>query len=196
MIDSNNLLNSANKLFLKKHFADAVLIYEKILHREPKNLDAINNKGYALSKLKKYHDAIRTYDLGLKNNPQEKTLIINKISALRKMNMLDEALHNCNNMLKNSDELIVKYHKLRILFALKKYQESLQICDEILYLYPNNPDVLFDKALNLALLGKNEDSIKSLNSAIVISKKFRIKAKNNKSFHALQKEPNFLKLVG
>ena len=196
MIDSNNLLNSANKLFLKKHFADAVLIYEKILYREPKNLDAINNKGYALSKLKKYHDAIRAYDLGLKNNPLEQTLVINKISALRKMNMLNEALHNCNNILKNSNELIVKYHKLRILFSLKKYQESLQICDEILYLYPNNPDVLFDKALNLALLGKNEDSIKSLNSAIAISKKFRIKAKNNKSFHALQKEPNFLKLVG
>ena len=127
---------------------------------------------------------------------QEKTLIINKISALRKMNMLDEALDNCNNILKNSDELIVKYHKLRILFSLKKYQESLQICDEILYLYPNNPDVLFDKALNLALLGKNEDSIKSLNSAIAISKKFKIKAKNNKSFQALQKEPNFLKLIG
>ena len=28
------------------------------------------------------------------------------------------------------------------------------------------------------------------------SKKFKIKAKNNKSFQALQKEPSFLKLVG
>ena len=39
-------------------------------------------------------------------------------------------------------------------------------------------------------------SLKSLNAAIAISKKFKIKAKNNKSFQALQKEPNFLKLIG
>ena len=109
MIDSNNLLNSANKLFLKKRFTDAVLIYEKILHREPKNLDAINNKGYALSKLKKYHDAIRTYDLGLKNNPQEKTLVINKISALRKMNINKVSVFTPYS--KNLNNEVVDYFK-------------------------------------------------------------------------------------
>ena len=98
MDNSNDLLNSANKLFLKKRFNDAISIYEQILKSEPNNIDAINNMGYALSKSKKYQHAIDCYDVGLRNNPNEKTLLINKISSLRKMEILDSALDNCNKL--------------------------------------------------------------------------------------------------
>ena len=91
--------------------------------------------------------------------------------------------------------MIVLYHKLRILHELKEFDESLKICDKILTLYPNNGDVLFDKAINLALLDKNEGSIESLDAAIKISNKFKVKAKNNKSFKKLGKNQNFKKLV-
>ena len=105
---SDNLLKSANELFLKKRFNDAISKYKKILESDPNNLDAINNMGYALSKSKDYQSAINCYDIGLKDNPCEQTLLINKISALRKMNMLDSALENCNTILnKNPNQLIL-----------------------------------------------------------------------------------------
>ena len=96
MSSIDDLIGSANKLFLKKHFTDAILIYKKVLDIEPNNLIAINNIGYALSKSKDYQNAVNYYDYGLQQNPNEKTLLINKISALRKMIKLDYALHSCN----------------------------------------------------------------------------------------------------
>ena len=71
-------------LFLKKLFREALPIYDEILKLEPNNADVINNKGYALSKMKNYDDAISCYDKGLEIKPTEKCLLINKISSLRK----------------------------------------------------------------------------------------------------------------
>ena len=101
-MDLDNLLQSANKLFIKKRFNDAILKYKEILNVDPNNINAINNMGYALSKSKDYQNAIRCYNIGLKIEPFEKTLLINKISVLRKMNMLDSALDNCNTILNKS----------------------------------------------------------------------------------------------
>jgi tetratricopeptide (TPR) repeat protein len=109
--------------------------------------------------------------------------------------MLDSALDNCNIILsKNSNQLIVMYHKLRILKTMKRYSESMKICDKILQSYPNNGDVLFDKSVNLALLGRDDECLESLNLLISISNKFKIKIRNNKVFAKLQKNQNFIKL--
>ena len=99
MSNLDDLLESANILFLKKRFTDAISIYKKIIEFEPNNLIAINNIGYALSKSKDYHNAIKYYDYGLQHDPNEKTLLINKISALRKIKMLDHALDNCLSLI-------------------------------------------------------------------------------------------------
>ena len=99
MSDTQEMLKSANMLFLKKYFKDAISIYEKIIEMEPNNLNAINNKGYALSKIKDFENAINCYDIGLKIKSDEMTLLINKISTLRKMNSLDSALNICNSIL-------------------------------------------------------------------------------------------------
>ena len=68
----DKLLENANELFLKKKFKDAILLYDEILKLDAENLNVINNKGYALSKIKNYDDAIACYDQGLKINPNEK----------------------------------------------------------------------------------------------------------------------------
>ena len=112
------------------------------------------------------------------------------------MTMLDYALDSCNTILsKSPNDLIVLYHKLRILYALKKCEQSLEICDKILLLYPNNGDVLFDKACNLLSLDRSEECLKSLNKAIKISNKFKLKAKKNKLFKKLEKNHIFINLM-
>ena len=45
-------LNHANNLFLEKKFQNAVKKYEEVLEKDPRNLTALNNLGYTLSKLK------------------------------------------------------------------------------------------------------------------------------------------------
>ena len=112
------------------------------------------------------------------------------------MKMLPDALKNCDMILNdNPDELLVMYHKLRILFLLGNFDESIKICNQILNVYPNNGDVLFDKACNLASLKKTNDCLKSLNLAIQISNEFKVKAINNTTFQSLQNNQDFLQLI-
>ena len=197
MINKNTeLLNEANKLFLKKMFRDSLPIYDEILKSDPENIDVINNKGYALRKMKNYDEAILCYDKGLKINPTEKCLMVNKISALRKKGSLDDALELCNLILEsNKFENVALYHKLRILYSMKKFNESINICDKLLELYPDNGDVLFDKSCNYAELGEISSSILNLKLAINVSNKFKINAKKNNAFESLKKQEIFLELV-
>ena len=196
MNKNTELLNEANKLFLKKLFRDTLPIYDEILKSDPENIDVINNKGYALSKMKNYDEAILCYDKGLKINPTEKCLMVNKISALRKKGSLDDALELCNLILEsNKSENVALYHKLRILYSMKKFNESINICDQLLELYPNNGDVLFDKSCNYAELGEISPSMLNLKLAIDISSKFKINAKKNNAFELLKKQETFLELV-
>ena len=193
---ADKLLENANELFFKKKFKDAILLYDEILKLDAENLNIINNKGYALSKIKNYDDALSCYNEGLKINPNEKSLLINKISTLRKIGDFQNALDTCQLILnKNPSENIVLYHKIRILHLMNKFHESNKICDEILELYPNNGDVLFDKSCNFALLGEDSNCLRSLEMAINISNKFKINARKNNKFESLRANEDFLKLV-
>ena len=193
---NTGLLNEANKLFLKKLYRDSLPIYDEILESEPGNIDVINNKGYALSKMKNYDKAILFYEQGLTINPNEKCLLINKISALRKKGNFEGALKFCNLILENNtSENVALYHKLRILYSMKKFKESINICDKLLELYPNNGDVLFDKACNYAAIGEKTSCILNLKLAIDVSSKFKINAKKNNVFESLRNDGKFLELV-
>ena len=64
---------------------------------------------------------------------------------------------------------------------MKKFTESIEICNTILELYPNNADVLFDKSCNYALLNDYPNCLKNLKMAINISNKFKINSRKNKS---------------
>ena len=97
-------INIANELFLNKKFEDAVLQYEKILQKDPRDLSALNNKGYALSKLKRYDASIECYNRSLQIKPDDKLVQINIISVYRKTGRIDDAIELCNKILeKNPD---------------------------------------------------------------------------------------------
>ncbi|WKT57412.1 hypothetical protein QVH35_08410 [Candidatus Nitrosotenuis chungbukensis] len=46
------MLEDANRLFLKKKFHDALSMYDKVLAINPRQVVALNNKGYSLGKAK------------------------------------------------------------------------------------------------------------------------------------------------
>ncbi len=92
-------INIANELFLNKKFEDAVLQYEKILKNDPRDLSALNNNGYTLSKLKRYDAAIECYNRSLQIKPDDKLVQINIISVYRKTGRIDNALELCNKIL-------------------------------------------------------------------------------------------------
>jgi len=81
---TNSILDEGNRLFLKGKYNEAISYYDKILDENPKHLSSLNNKGYALSKLKDYENAMKCYDLALDNHPDDLSVLVNKISSFRK----------------------------------------------------------------------------------------------------------------
>ena len=92
-------LDHANNLFLEKKFQDAITKYAKFLESNPDNLIALNNMGYALSKLKKFESAIECYNKSLELEPNDKIVLVNKISALRKTGKINDAIEVCDKLL-------------------------------------------------------------------------------------------------
>ena len=78
---------------------------------------------------------------------------------------------------------------------MKKFNESIKICDKILELYPNNGDVLFDKSCNYAALSEISPCISNLKLAIDVSSKFKINAKKSSMFESLKEQEAFIELM-
>ena len=102
MIDPkvNSILDEANRLFLNGKLNEAIRYYDDILSIVPTHLSSLNNKGYALSKLKQFHLAIKCYDQALELFPEDLSVLVNKISSLRKLGKLSDALSICDDILR------------------------------------------------------------------------------------------------
>ena len=84
----DSILDEGNRLFLQGKLQDAIIYYDKILNENPQHVSSLNNKGYALSKLKDFENAIKCYDIALENSPDDLSLLVNKISSFRKQKNL------------------------------------------------------------------------------------------------------------
>jgi len=114
----------------------------------------------------------------------------------RKIGEFDKALEICENLLKNnSNEMIVLYHKLRILKKLDRFSESNIICKELLNIYPDNGDVLYDMASNFLKMGDDEKFLVTLEKAVNIIPNLKRKSKNNKEFKQFRNDERFLKII-
>ena len=139
---------------------------------------------------------MKCYDAALKISPDDLSVLINKISSFRKQGNLVEALMICDNILKkNKNYNIVLYHKERILFSMEKFDESISCCNSILEDYPDNGDVLFDKASNFAMLSNYDIALDLLEHAIFQGIQYKVKAKKSKSFEKLSSNIRFQNLI-
>ena len=78
---------------------------------------------------------------------------------------------------------------------MKKFDESILCCNSILEDYPNNGDVLFDKASNFAMLSNYDTALDLLECAISQGIQYKIKAKKSKSFENLSNNIRFQNLT-
>ena len=103
----NSILDEGNRLFLQGKFQQAISYYDKILDDDPKHISSLNNKGYALSKLKDFASAMKCYELALEICTDDLSVLINKISSFRKQGNLIEALSICDDILKRIPIIIL-----------------------------------------------------------------------------------------
>lgn len=130
---------------------EAVECFDRVLKINPKDVEALNNKGGSLIKLNKYEEAIESLDDALKINHHNFVTYYNKGIALGKLGRYEEAIKSYDAALKIvPDYAIAVYSKGQTLLNLastlscdkrvKKAEEALKIFNTVWKMRKKIPD--------------------------------------------------------
>jgi len=91
--DSDSYFKTGNDDMMKENYEDAIVQYDKAIELNPSFTSAWNNKGIALSRLKRYENAINCYDKAIEIDQNHANAWYNKAKAFRDMGQscLDKA---------------------------------------------------------------------------------------------------------
>src|SRR5690348_194625 len=144
------IILKANEHYYKKEYDEAIECYDKALEIDPKDADALNNKGLALNKLGKYKEAIEYYDKASEIDPKYVLAFNNIGSALCDLKKYKEAIESFDKALEiDPKHAMAWYNKGTALCNLKKYKEAIEYFDKALEIDPKDANALNNKGIAL-----------------------------------------------
>ncbi len=169
LLSVESQLNKAYALIIEGKYEEALRTYDVILAQEPNNTEALLRKGICL------------FYLGRKYNSQEyhKQSIIMYDKVLELEPRHKRALHM----------------KGTASYYLGKTPLANEYYDKVLAIDPNFGPSLYNKACNLARLGKREETLVYLQRAIASNQRYKQWASKDEAFKALQNNPEFKKIT-
>jgi tetratricopeptide (TPR) repeat protein len=170
--DVNKLLKEADLFFDQGNESQAIVLYDKVLAIEPKNVHALIKKGASLSYLGRYNEAMPLLEKSLEIDLQNIDALYYKGVTLDFQGKYDEAITWYDKVIKIDpkypDALI---DKAGALYSLKKYDEAITWYDKVLEIDPKDLDTLYGKALTLYGKGMYEESLRWYDKVLEIDPK-------------------------
>ena len=147
---------------------EEIKCYTKGLELDPKNADAWNNRGVALTELERYEEAIRCFDKALEINLKDNIAWTSKGFAFNNLRKYEEAIKCFDKALEIDLNDAVWDLKGSALVSLKRYEEAIECYDKALEIDSNDADIWNNKGNALVGLGKHEEAIEYLDKALEI----------------------------
>lgn len=152
---------------VKKHTAgalsEAIVIYTKLISRQPKNADALYLLGTAYLQIGRLNEGIEKLCNALKVNPSNVDALYNRASAYFQSSQYGYALVDADRLItidsKNISALSLRVH---ILHKLLRLRDALACVDEVLKLVPSDWNMRFTKGVLLSDVGSYHESMKVL----------------------------------
>ena len=189
-INIDIIVEKAFLLHKLERYKEAIEIFNKILELDPKNIDALCNKGVCLFKdadslplfesgndeaIKMYLEAVKMFDEALKIIPKNIKVLYYKGYVFAKLGRYrfeggvaspcflknDEAIKIFDQILELSpNDIEVLYNKGVVCYWQRRLEEALKIFEKILKLSPKNNAGLTGRYFVLAALGKQKEADK------------------------------------
>jgi len=128
-------------------------------------------KGLTLSKLDRFREALIAYEECIKIDKKDPESWSGKADALHDLGKHKEALSAIEKSIQFSDKEDLAdylYDKGDYLSHLGRYEEALQVCNEMLKIKPKDPDFLYSKATVLSDLDKHNEALKTCEEGLDI----------------------------
>ena len=154
---------------MKKDFSDQIksraieLGFEKIgitkaepISKEKEYLESwINNKGHALSMLRKFEDALECHDKALAIDDKNEKIYVNKALALGGLGKFEESLKNSEHAISINQNYAMAWNNAAYaLHKLGRHEDALEYVEKALELDPADTDTLDSKRAILESLGR------------------------------------------
>ena len=166
LIDKAEFLEGTGK------FEETIEVYDKILLKDHKCINAINGKGNVLCKLGKQNDALKLYDDVLKIDPKNEQTLYNKAFTFFELRNFEKSLVITLEILKlNPENLDALNLKGVTLVEFEKINDAIKCYDQALNLNPKAYLPLINKANALYGLKHYNNAIRVLNMAIKVEPK-------------------------
>jgi len=155
---SQDFYKHANALFDQGQYQDAIFYYDKSLHINPTQINALYNKALALDKLGRTNEAILSYSQVLAITPNDTDTLNNEGLDLSSIGKYNESLSYFNKILAiNPIDTDALYNKALALDSLGQHGQAKAYFQEVLAIHPNDTAVL--NKLNLTFSNANNKQI-------------------------------------
>ncbi len=154
--------------------AQALDSFDRALALKPDYLDAIVNRGNALSTLGRLQEALESFEAALVLNPRNSLVLFSHGNALCKLKRPSEALDSFDRALALNPELAgVHPNRGNALHQLNRPEEALESYDHALAVDPHSYETYLNRGIVLFLeLDRLEEAILGFNQAIKIKPDF------------------------
>ncbi len=154
-----DLIDILDRDLIDGKFKEAIVICNKILKKDPKNIHATFNLGFCYQRLKQHKKAIGYFNKTLKLDENHLIAMSNKAISLGELGELKDANLLYKSLLKRA---ISNGNKSVAMFAsynLNNFGQSLDLADDLLSENSDDLDALFYKSLALKDLQRYKESM-------------------------------------
>ena len=170
--EAKTWLKKGNELLEETKYEEAILCYDKVLEKDPKNKWGLINKGLALAELTMCDEAIACFDKAVEMYPKSANVWISKGITLNRLNKFEEAIIAFDQVIELKPKFADSWNwKGVVLYNQGKYDEAVQAYDKAIELAPKDALAWINKGEALLALSKYDEAIQAYDRAIELDPK-------------------------
>lgn len=205
MINEHQELQNAFNLQQQGRLVDAANAYERLLKRNPNNVDALHYFGILKTSFGEFNEARQLIERSLAGTKPNLPYVENYVSILCMIGDYAEAAKKCKKTIKKSKKTEVLQYVLAVsLYKMGRLKEAIDEFDSLLLTYPNHLAGTNEKASVLAELERYDEALSYIERALIVNPRYpeallnkgNILAKLKKYSEALVAYKNALALKG